>query len=66
MQSVIEDAQEKCQVASRLQYSLSDRGHRTKIMVAIDNVYASIRRKDIPKLIEMVEHLDRVCKELRR
>ncbi len=66
MQSIIESAQDKCQVASRLRYELRRSSDRLKIKVAVDNVYASIRRKDIPKLIEMVEHLDRICKELRR
>ena len=64
MQTVISDAQVKCQKASRLAYKLKDLGDRVKLRVAVSNVYESIRREDIPKLILRVKQLDRVYNEL--
>ena len=64
MQTVIEDAQVKCQNANRLRYTLKNKGDRVKLRVTVSNVYYAIKIEDIPMLVDRVKQLDRVYNEL--
>ena len=64
MQTVIEDAQVKCQNANRLRYTLKNKGDRLKLKITVSNVYYAIKVEDIPMLVARVKQLDRVYNEL--
>ena len=66
MQSVIEDAQAKCQVASKLAFITRSRGGRARIKFHISGVYEAIEENNIPLLIARVKQLEKTYKELKK